>query len=83
MEAFSVSLDTGSDKLIIMSTSCIDCIETFNSSQSTTFIPSNQVDSISYLDGSYVVGYKVADQVSFDEAGVFAVRNFNFLLGHS
>lgn len=38
-------------------------------------------DEISYLDGSYVVGYKSTDTVAFDDDSIYSATTFNFLLG--
>jgi hypothetical protein len=37
-------------------------------------------DSIEYLDGSSVSGYKVHDSCSLDSAGIYKEQSFNFLL---
>ncbi len=74
-------IDTGSNKMVIFDVSCPDCLQTFNSSASTTFVSQGRQDSISYVDGAYVNGCRANDTVSIDAAGVYSVSDFNFLLG--
>lgn len=80
--AFAVTLDTGSNMLVIQDTSCTACQATFNKAQSSTFETSTVRDSIFYGDGSYVYGYKVHDTLALDSTGSQAVTSFNFLLGY-
>ena len=80
-KAFQVIIDTGSNKLIILDSSCTQCVKTFDTTTSTSYVSSTITDSISYLDGSYIVGYKVGDRVSIDALDNYSVNGFNFLLG--
>lgn len=41
---FDVQLDTGSNILVVQDTSCTQCTATFDSSQSSTFVPSSTPD---------------------------------------
>jgi hypothetical protein len=80
-QAFDVIFDTGSNKLIILDSSCTSCTKgTFDTTTSTSYVSSTVYDTISYLDGSYIRGYKVTDTLSVDSAGTYEVNNFNFLL---
>jgi predicted SPOUT superfamily RNA methylase MTH1 len=78
-ELFNVLIDTGSSKLIIMDSSCAECLFTFDSSSSSTFVSSTTYDTNSYADGSYIRGYKVHDKVSLGDT-TLNVPSFNFLL---
>ncbi|TNV79572.1 hypothetical protein FGO68_gene16302 [Halteria grandinella] len=82
MQKFDVTLDTGSNKLILNDKSCLECQgATFDTSTSTTYVNTGVEDEISYLDGSYVVGYKSTDTVAFDDDSIYSATTFNFLLG--
>lgn len=80
-QAFNVIIDTGSNKLIILDSSCTTCTAgTFDTTTSTSYVTSTDYDTISYLDGSFIRGYKVHDRLSVDSTNTYSVSNFNFLL---
>ena len=81
-QIFTVQVDTGSNKLILFDSDCSSCTTTarFFRNQSTTFQTSRVTDSISYLDGSSVSGFKVRDSCSLDQEGNYKAQSFNFLL---
>jgi len=41
------------------------------------------MDNVSGIDGSCVVGFKVTDRLSIDNANAYSVSDFNFLMGFS
>lgn len=78
-QPLDVKIDTGSNRLVLLDSSCVECQFTFNSTDSSTFSPSSTTDVISYLDGSAIKGFKVNDTVALAQG--YEVDNFNFLLG--
>lgn len=76
----TVQVDTGSNKLLLMSSACTACQYTFNSSLSTTYNQSSSADYIAYLSGQYAFGMKAYDTVTLlDDT---EVTGFNLLLAN-
>jgi Eukaryotic aspartyl protease len=79
-------MDTGSNKLIMLDPSTYEASSRcaapnrFDSSTSSTFVDTGISDSISYLDGSYIIGNMVRDTVSFDNSASIQATSFKFLL---
>lgn len=88
-QAFNVHMDTGSNKLIMLSTATevssnyCDYPARFDTSTSSTFVNTGIGDSISYLDGSYIRGVVARDTVSLDTARTYKATSFQFLLATS
>ena len=83
-QKMNVIIDTGSSKLIMIDSSVAFCKYTFDSFNSQSYwYEYDGYDSISYLDGSYIDGYKSHDRVSLDALNQYSVPSFNFLLGYS
>jgi hypothetical protein len=77
-----VDIDTGSNKLILLDSSCTDCQgTTFNSGASSTYVDLGIEDSIAYLDNSWIFGSKSTETVRFTSTSSYGATNFNFLLG--
>lgn len=77
-----MTIDTTSNKLVILSNTISGCPYTFQANTSTSFTKSSIKDSVVYLEDSMVEGYKVSDSVSLVNSS-FEVPNFNFLLGNT
>lgn len=66
-----------------MNSACTACANTFNPTTSSSYVASTTMDNVSGVDGSYVVGFKVTDRLSIDNANTYSVSDFNFLMGFS
>jgi len=72
LQEFKVHMDTGSNKLIMLSLNTQVSSEfcgypaRFDTSTSTTFMNTGIGDSIRYLDGSFIRGVIARDTVSID-----------------
>jgi Eukaryotic aspartyl protease len=81
-QSFDVHMDTGSNKLILLDKSCTECTgSTFDPTKSTSYVNTYYEDSIYYMDGSYMIGYKSLDTVAWDLYYSYKATSFNFLLG--
>ncbi|TNV79382.1 hypothetical protein FGO68_gene14782 [Halteria grandinella] len=87
LQEFKVHMDTGSNKLIMLSPNTqvssefCDYPARFDASTSTTFFNTGLGDKIRYLDGSFIRGVIARDTVSIDASQTFKATSFQFLFG--
>ncbi|TNV80424.1 hypothetical protein FGO68_gene15878 [Halteria grandinella] len=87
LQEFDTYIDTGSNLLVLLGTetsrSSNDCElpARFDNTTSSTFALTGYNDSISYMSGYFVSGFKASDTVSIDSSQTIKATDFSFLYG--